>query len=311
MKVAFIVKPPLKEEYKREFLAFERKFKEEIKEEFTGKEGPNNAKNLAKKAVEEGFERIVVVGGDGLLNETINGIAEATGGKIPQDFTLGIIPTGSGNNFAKALGIPKDIKKAFEIIKKERTTLVDIGRVYPVAENSCCGANKRCFINCFSVGFDALVNKKANDLKEKHSFLPKDLSYLLAAIKEIIINIPNFEVRIEGDGISYKQRIILAAITNGPTYGAIFKVNPGASVNDGKLNLCLIESVGKLRAFYDIYRVIRGTHVGLPEFKFFKISSLTISSSKPLPYEMDGEVLEPKREYKIKVLPRALNILTP
>jgi len=120
MKVAFIVKPPLKEEYQREFLAFEREFKGEIKEEFTEKEGPNNAKNLAKKAVEESFERVVVVGGDGLLNETINGIAEATGGKIPQDFTLGIIPTGSGNNFAKALGIPKDIKKAFEIIKKER-----------------------------------------------------------------------------------------------------------------------------------------------------------------------------------------------
>jgi len=300
MRIAFIVKPPLKEEYKREFLAFEREFKGEIKEEFTEKEGPNNAKNLAKKAVEESFERIVVVGGDGLLNEIINGIAESTEGKIPQDFTLGIIPTGSGNNFAKALGIPKDIKAAFKIIKNDKTASVDVGL-----------ANKRYFINCFSVGFDALVNKKANDLKERHSFLPKDLSYLLAAIKEIIINIPNFEVRIEGEGISYKQRIILAAITNGPTYGAIFKVNPGASVNDGKLNLCLIKSVGKIRAFYDIYRVIRGTHVGLPEFKFFKISSLTISSPKPLPYEMDGEVLEPQEEFKIEVLPKTLNILTP
>ena len=156
-----------------------------------------------------------------------------------------------------------------------------------------------------------LFRSKANDLKEKHSFLPKDLSYLLVAIKEIIINIPNFEVRIEGDGISYKQRIILAAITNGPTYGAIFKVNPGASVNDGKLNLCLIESVGKLRAFYDIYKVIRGSHPGLSEFKFFKTSSLKISSQSFLPWEVDGEVLPSQKEFKIEVLPKAINILTP
>ena len=311
MKAFFIVKPPLKEEYKKEFLSLQKEFREGIKEEFTEKEGKQNAKRLAKKAIREGFRRIVVVGGDGLLNEALNGVMEALSGRIPPDFVLGIIPTGSGNNFAKAIGIPKDIKKAFEVIKNNKTILVDIGRVRPIAEKGAYyEANDRYFINCFSVGFDALVNKKANDLKEKHSFLPKDLSYLLAAIKEIIIEIPTFQLSIRGEGINIEKKVILAATTNGPTYGAIFKVNPGACCNDGKFNLCLIESVGKLRAFYDIYKVIRGTHTGLPEFKFFKTAYLTISSQSFLPWEVDGEVLPSQKEFKVEVLPKTMRILT-
>ena len=327
MKFFFIVKPPVKKEYQREFLKFKNAFDREVEEEFTEKQGPKNARNLAKRATEQGFEKIIFVGGDGLLNEGVNGIMEATGGEIPQNFAIGTIPTGSGNNFAKALGIPKDVKEAFEIIKNEKTTLVDIGKVNPHNQNSGAGANDRYFVNCFSVGFDALVNKVANDLKTKHRFLPKDLSYLLAALGQIIIKIPNFNIRIEGDKIDYKNKVILVAITNGPTYGAIFKVNPGAIVDDGKFNICIIEPVGKIRALLDLYRATQGTHINLSEVKMLKFSSsLTISSTgpheiassassisqgRPLPYEIDGEVPEPQKEYKISVLPKALRILVP
>lgn len=298
MKTKFIIKPPVKDLLKREFLIFRNKF--EAKEELTEKEGIRNAKNLAKEAVYQGFQRIIFVGGDGLLNEGINGVMEATGGKIPSDFILGTIPSGSGNNFAKALGITKDVKKCFEIIKKGKTTAIDLGQV-----------NDRFFLNCFSVGFDAMINKVANNLKEKYQFLPKDLSYLLAAIKEIIIKIPTFQFKIKGQGIDLDKKVILVAITNGPTYGAIFKVNPGACCNDGKFDVCIIDSVGKLRAFYDIYRVIRGTHTCLPEFSTFKVSSLTISSPEPIPYETDGEVFEGPNEFKINILPKAINFLVP
>jgi len=192
MKVAFIVKPPLKEEYQREFLAFEREFKGEIKEEFTEKEGPNNAKNLAKKAVEESFERVVVVGGDGLLNETINGIAEATGGKIPQDFTLGIIPTGSGNNFAKALGIPKDIKKAFEIIYVKDGKILEgsASNVFMVKSGKIFTSRQGIFSGCARGLVIHLAKKRKIGVKEKEifqeEFLTADEIFLTGSGKGIV-----------------------------------------------------------------------------------------------------------------------------
>jgi len=300
MKTKFIVKFPIKKEYKKEFLIFKKEFDKKAEDDFTEKEGSKNAKNLAKKAIREDFKKIIFVGGNGILNEGVNGIMETTGGDIPPDFIIGIVPTGSGNNFAKTLGISKDIKKAFEIIKRQKTTLVDIGR-----------ANERFFVNCVSFGFDALINKIADNLKERYQFLPKEGSYLLAAIKEVILKIPTFKVQIKGNGLDYKGKIILIAITNGPSYGAIFKINPGASINDGKLNICIIEPVGKIRALADIYRATKGTHVNLSEVKMLKFSSLILSSPEPLSYEMDGEVLDPKREYKINIFPKFLKILVP
>ena len=298
MGYKFIVKPPTKKEYQREFLIFKKNFGAE--EEFTEKECPKNAKNLTRKAIKQGFDRVIIVGGDGLLNEGVNGIMEATE-KIFSNFALGIIPTGSGNNFAKEIGIPRDIKKAFQIIRKDKNISVDIGKI-----------NNRFFINCASFGFDGLVNKLANELKEKYQFLPREGSYLLAALKEILIRIPSFEIKIKGEEIDLEEKVVMAAITNSQSYGAIFKINPGALVNDQKLNLCLIGEVGRMRALSDILRVIKGNHLNLPEVKMLKFSSpLTISSPEILPYEIDGEVPEPEKEYQISILPKALKILVP
>jgi YegS/Rv2252/BmrU family lipid kinase len=297
MKFYFIVRPPAKKDYQEEVLAFKKEFK--AKEEFTEVKGEKNAQNLAKKAIEEGFQRIIVVGGDGSLNEVANGVMAAMNGNFPSEFALGIIPAGAGNNFAKELGI-KNIKEAFSIIKQNKIDLVDIGKV-----------NDRYFINCFSVGFDALVNKIANDIKTKYQFLPRNLSYLLAALGKIIVGIPNFQIQIKGE-TDYQNKVILAAVTNSPSYGGIFKINPDAIINDGKLNLCIIETVGRIRAFFDLYRVSRGSHTNLPEMKMLKFSfPLTISSPELLPYEVDGEVPEPEREYKVNVFPRILPILVP
>lgn len=304
MKIKFIVKPILKKqkakEFEEEFLKFKEERGNQIERFFATASGENNARILAKKAIKEDFGRIIFVGGDGLLNEGVNGIMEATQGKIPNGFAIGIIPTGSGNNFAKALKIPKDIKGAFQVIKKNKTTLVDIGKV-----------NERFFVNVVSFGFDAKVNKLANDIKEKYQFLPKEGSYLISALKEIIVKIPLFEIRIEGGETNLKQKVITLAVNNGPSYGAIFKIAPAAVIDDGKFDICAIESVGRIRALLDIYKVIQGTHINLPEVKMFKASSLIISAPEPLPYEMDGEVLEPQKEYRISVLPKLLKILVP
>ena len=298
MKFKFIVKPPPKKEYQKEFLKFKKDF--EAEQDFTEKNFPKNAQNLAKKAFQAGFERIIFVAGDGLLDEGINGIMEAARGKIPTKFAIGVIPTGTGNDFSKALGVPKDIKKAFEIIKKGNIISVDMGK-----------ANERFFVNCFSFGFDAQVNDTANKIKENCKFLPKQGGYLLAALKEVVLNFKFFDVVIKGNGINLKEKILLAAVTNTPSYGGMFKINPGASFQDGLFNLCYVKTMGRIKALISIYRVFKGTHVNLPEVKMFKISSLKVFSSEFLPWEVDGEVQKPQREFSLQVFPGALNVLAP
>jgi diacylglycerol kinase (ATP) len=110
VRYKFVIKPPLKKELRKEILKLKKENEADFDLTEKGEDSPKSAKNLAKRAIKEGFERTVVCGGDGLLNEVINGIMVE---KIPENFAIGIIPTGSGNNFAKALEIPRDIKKSF------------------------------------------------------------------------------------------------------------------------------------------------------------------------------------------------------
>jgi YegS/Rv2252/BmrU family lipid kinase len=296
MRYKFIIKPPLKKELEREILDFKKGNEIEFEITEKGENSPKSAKNLAKRAIKEGFERIIVCGGDGLLNETINGMMTE---KIPENFAVGIIPTGSGNNFARALGIPKDIKKAFEIIKSEKKTIADVGKV-----------NQKYFINCFSLGFDAKINDLANKIKEDYSFLPKSLSYLFAALKEIVFQIPSYEMEISGE-INFKEKLVLVAITNSPGYGGIFKINPGASISDGKFNLCKISPVSKLKAIYTLFLATQGKHLKIPEVKtHFFLEPLKISSKEPIVWEIDGEVQKPEKEFEIKILKNALRFLS-
>jgi YegS/Rv2252/BmrU family lipid kinase len=296
VRYKFIIKPPLKKELEKEIL--ELKKENEVDFELTekGENSPKSAKNLAKRAIKEGFERIVVCGGDGLLNEAINGIMEE---KIPENFAVGVVPTGSGNNFSKALGIPKDIKKAFEIIKSEKKTLADVGKV-----------NQKYFINCFSLGFDAKINDLANRMKEKYSLLPRSLSYLFAALKEIIFQIPSYEMEITGE-INFKEKLVLVAITNSPSYGGIFKINPGASISDGKFNLCKIYPVSKFKAIYTLFLATQGKHLKIPEVKTDIFSgTLKIFSKEPIVWEIDGEVQKPEKEFRVEILKNSLKFLS-
>lgn len=298
MKYFFIIKPPIKRKFLNLFSQFQ-------KENFlvffeTQREGEFNAENLAKRAIKEGFDRIIVVGGDGLINEAVNGAMKEL--SKPNSLPIfGIIPQGTGNNFAQELGIPKDIRLAFKTLKEGKIIQVDIGKV-----------NNRFFVNCFSLGFDAEINHLANEIKEKFKFLPKNLSYFFAAIKKIIQKIPEFEIEIEGKEISFKEKITLLAITNTQSYGAIFKINPDAEFSDGKFNLCLIKPVKKIKAIYDLFLAINGKHYQLPEVKHSTFTNeIKIIAKSPVFWEVDGEVLKPEKEFLVKIFPKAIKILVP
>jgi len=299
MKYKFIIKPPLTKDLEREILNFGKK--EKVEFEFTekGRSSLKSAKNLTKNAILNGFERIIVVGGDGLVNEVVNGIFEVKE-KTPEDFAIGIIPRGTGNNFAKSLLIPKNVKKAFEIIKSDKKISVDVGKV-----------NDIYFINCFSLGFDAKVNYLANEIKEKYQFLPKSFSYFLAALKEIFSQIPNYEIEIQGKEINLKSNLSLIAITNSQAYGSIFKINPQALISDGKFNICLISPPGKIEAIKILFLTIQGKHIGHKKVKNHLFSyPIRISLKEKVIWEIDGEVFPPENKFEIQVLPKALKFIS-
>ncbi len=260
---------------------------------FTSQFGEENATNLAKKAIEEGADRIVVVGGDGTINEVVNGIAGS-------EVILGIIPAGVGNDFARALGIPEDTEIALNTVIEGKVIEVDLGQ-----------ANNRYFTAVISFGFDAHVNRRAVELKRKFWFLPSQSMYAFALLRELLSRLEYSQVELDIQGTSLESKVILIAVANTPSYGRIFKIAPLADMRDGRLDVCLIREAGKLRVLKNILQVIQGTHTNLPEVKMFRASSLTIRSLQNLPCQMDGEILPSDREYQISTFPGALKVLVP
>lgn len=313
-KVAFILNPSSGDgKGKRLIGLIERRVKEISKKEgmeavlkITEKFGSRrDACNLAQEVLSEGFYDIIFGGGDGIFNEGINGImkaVESSGKNISlDDVQIGLIPMGTGNNLPKNLGIPFDLEAALYTALYGFPKKVDLIKV-----------NGMFVITVVSFGLDAVITEKSLS----HGFLARKYNYLVVALKEIKDGIfaskmPSWQIELSGDGVNYQGRVILAAITNGKTYGGIFKISPGAEMTDGKADICLVEEMGPLKSLWNIVKIIRGTHLKLKEVKTFKSSSLTVISKAVLPCEADGEVVEPQKIYSISVLPRKIKIRVP
>lgn len=284
----------------------------ELDIEFTEKFGEKNATNLAKKAVRGNYDLIIVFGGDGTANEVANGV-------VGSDVPILSIQAGGANDFARALGIPKDIEKALNLIFQGRIELVDLGRVVWKSDS-------RFFINVFSIGLDARINKFANGFKDKFRFLHflplfgKGM-YLLAALIELILHLhleyPEVEIRMPGIHIDEPNKMTLIAMANGPRYGGIFNIAPQAKMDDGMLDVCRVKKMGRLRLLLNIPRLYQGTHLILPEVETLfdgrlpRVSSISISSSEDLISQMDGEPLELGNEFQVSIIPNGLKVLVP
>ncbi len=271
---------------------------------FTCKDGPNSAFALGKKAAEEGIHTIVAVGGDGTKNLLFNGMM-ASGVPLERLPQLGFVQAGTGNNFAKNLSTPSAFGEAMEVIKYGYTILVDVGLVTSKSF-------KRYFLNVVSFGFDAEVVEKTSRFKEKRgSFIFKELAYLLVAGQKIFQGFPSYRLSLSSPGFTLETDSCLLAVLNGPTYGAIFNIAPGADLSDGLFDAYLVDKVNKIKALGILLRATQGKHVGLAQVGHFKTGSLNLASLTPLPCEVDGEVMPAEKEYQISILPRALKVLVP
>ena len=226
-----------------------------------------DARDIAAEAVREGFEVIIAAGGDGTLNEVVNGIGGAP-------VRLGILPVGTMNVFATELGIPQgNLERAWSIIEQGNVVEVDLPK-----------ANDTHFIQLAGVGLDAEVVRKTT-ADSKKALGP--LSYLLTLV-QVAAHKPS-RVMLEAEGGRIREGSF-ALIGNGRLYGGPFPVFQRASLFDGLLDVLVFQN----QSHWDVVRYFQaiafGTHPQLPDVEYFQTSTLRVTSSGDVPVELDGEV---------------------
>ncbi|MFA6553329.1 MAG: diacylglycerol kinase family protein [Patescibacteria group bacterium] len=245
---------------------------------------------LARQAAVN-YEVIVAVGGDGTVNEVATGL-------VGTSAVLGIIPSGSGNDFALTIGIPKNATKILEILKSGSMKKIDLGQVN----------GSRYFINGVGVGFDG---EAAGRVRRYLKFVRGFWAYLLAVLRTLVTyRFPQVRVTVDGHEVYY-GRLFLVATCNGTRYGGGFYVTPMAKIDDGHFDICLVEKTGRWYALRNLPKFLQGKHLGMPEVHLYTGYRVEIESDESLSAHVDGELLQPRNTYIIEILPKQLTILIP
>lgn len=226
------------------------------------------AEGLARRAAQEGFERIVAAGGDGTIHEVVNGLAGS-------DASLGLLPMGTMNVFATELGLPThDLGRCWDVIEKGNTRLVDLPN-----------ANDKYFAQLAGVGLDAQVVKETS-LALKRSFGP--LSYLIQAAQIAARVPPCLSIASENATIDEGSFVLVG---NGRFYGGPFPFFKHAVNDDGLLDVIVFKRLGYLEIIRYLQDVLFSSKINAPEVEYFQTSRLTVTSDQPVPVELDGELV--------------------
>jgi diacylglycerol kinase (ATP) len=242
-----------------------------------GTTAPGDARRLAAEAVTDGFDLIVAAGGDGTVNEILNGISDAPDGLTRA--RLGVLPLGTVNVLARELKIPLQIERAWEVVQRGREMKIDL----PSVEFSANGVRqKRCFVQLAGAGLDARAIELL-DWQHKKKIGP--LAYVVAGLKALREKKP--KIRVRADGRNFSGELVL--IGNGRFYGGSFGIFPGADLRDGLLDVCIFPQAD----WPTMVRCAPGFLVRrkLPEkiVQRFRAASFELSSDSPAAFELDGE----------------------
>jgi len=209
---------------------------------------------------------------------------------------MGIIPAGTGNDFIKTVGIPNDPEIAAEILFKEKQKKVDIG----LADG------KRYFLNVSGTGFDVEVLKNTEKVK---GFLTGITAYYTAVLMAIF-GYKFKKVTLITNDRTIEKSVLLVAVANGIAYGGGMRVAPEASIEDGLLDVTIIEKIPRWRIPLDLPKFIKGEHDKIKSIEKFKCESITIETEKPEPINMDGDIIG-TTPVTFSVKRNAINVFTP
>lgn len=247
-------------------------FRPEARLEVTSR--PGDAETLAAGAAPLGHDRVVVIGGDGTVQEVVNGLLAR-----PSPLELGIVPLGSGNDLARSLGLPNELASAWRVAVGNETRPIDVAR----AQNG--DGMERWFASAGGIGFDAQV---AAAMSERRGWQAGRAGYLLTTLNELR-RFTNRPIRLTVDGTTSDHDILLVAIANGAYYGGGMRIAPDAQPDDGLLDLCIVGNVSRLTAIRQLPNLYRGTHTHHPQVSMQVGREIVVEGDAATRVHLDGE----------------------
>ena len=267
--------------------------------QFTQKKG--HAIDSARKAINTGFRKIISVGGDGTLNEVVNGIF-TQGYCSPKEITIGMIPVGTGNDWGRMFGIPLVYEGAVNVIRENKLMLHDIGMVtfYSGSEQ-----HKRYFINIAGLGFESLVVKKTNRQKDKGRSSQAIYFYNLLSS---LISYKNIKTDFIIDGVKKTSNVFSINVGNGRYCGGGMRQTPDALPDDGLLDITVIREMGRIEIIKSLKLLYDGTILSHPKIDGYRSNNLRVESESLLYLEADGESLG-HTPVDFSIIPAAINVV--
>jgi diacylglycerol kinase (ATP) len=259
---------------------------------------PGHATALARDAVAHGKEAVIAVGGDGTTNEVLNGLLQANVG--PDGVALGILPIGTGNDFAFGAGLTLDLWEACQLLTRGNNRVIDIGWVK--ADNE----EPRFFGNGVGIGFDAICNIESRKVRHLKGFAV----YLIAVLRTIAIyyQIPRTVICIDQEEIV--QPSLMVSIMNGERMGGGFYITPGSRMDDGLLDVCIAGEVSRPRMIGFVPQFMRGTHTTDRRITMRQGQKVAVISELPWAAHVDGEIYGvDARRFEVELFHQRLTLI--
>lgn len=246
---------------------------------------------LARGMARAGAELVIAAGGDGTVNEVVNGVLA-----VKWDGRVGVVPLGTANDFAAGMEIPSSIPEAFGVAVGGRSVSVDVGRV-----------NRRYFVNVSTGGFGASATEETPSESKK---LLGPWAYVITGVKKFAELRPS-RARFESEGeTAYEGEVMLFAVGNGKRTGGGSMLTPRAEFGDGKLDVLIVPGMARMDFLSLVPDLRAGTHVDNPDILYFRTGRLVVESEELLSVNADGEPLR-GREFTYELADRTITLMTP
>jgi YegS/Rv2252/BmrU family lipid kinase len=254
-------------------------------------EGPGHATELARAAAAAGAELVLAVGGDGTANEVARGL-------LGTEAALGVVPAGSGNGLARALGIPLRARPALDALDTGVRRLVDVGLL-----------NGRPFLNVAGIGFDAAVSRAFHDSGRRGGRRGL-LGYVRLSLRGLArYRAPRLVV--ETGAERHELRPFVLTFANGPQYGSGAVINPGAKLDDGELEVVVVTEQAIPRLLAATPLLFLGGTERIPGYLRLRVRRVSVSAEAPFPVHRDGDPADDTDRVEVELAPRALTVVVP
>jgi|WetSurMetagenome_2_1015567.scaffolds.fasta_scaffold172017_1 diacylglycerol kinase (ATP) len=248
---------------------------------------PGHAEELSRKAAAASADVVVAVGGDGTVNEVARGL-------VGTGVRMGIIPAGSGNGLARHLCIPANIRRAIEVINRGKTVRIDTATL-----------NGRLFVNVAGVGFDAFVAKKFAKAPKRGFW-----SYFKISISEYFLYKPK-KYRLVIDGQEITRRALLVSFANSSQFGNNATINPGAKLDDGLIDICIVKKIPFYRILYISTALFLGKFDKTKYIEIIKAREATLTRKRGKVIHLDGDPCKGGKTIELKTYPLSLQVVVP